>query len=162
MNGNAAIISTYRRYPDADAAVKTLTSAGFPIRNLGIIGDKYHTELSVMDWRVARNRIKRWSLRGAATGALSALVLASIFDATSHSGTVTLFDYLAVIVVLIIEGAVVGGGFGLVFAVASNFRARKTGGVPCERLTRIDSFLLVVRGTPEQTARARTIIAGVP
>lgn len=162
MNGNAAIISTYRRYPDADAAVNILTSAGFPIRNLGIIGDEYHMELNVADWRTAADRIKLWSLRGAVAGALCALFAAAMFAATSFSGNADLFDYLAAIVVIVIEGAVFAGGLGLLLAVSSNFRARRTAGVPCERITRIDSFLLVARGTPEQAVRARTIIASRP
>ncbi len=161
MASNAAIISTFERYPDADAAVKTLTDAGFPLRNLGIIGNGYHTEFRSAGWRKAGDRIKLWSMRGALSGAAAAVVLGAVFTPTSVSGSVFVLGYIAAVIVCAIEGAAAIGGLSLAGAIACNAIEQKTGAIHYDRVTKADGFQVIARGTAEQTDRGKAIVAAM-
>ena len=159
MTNSTEIISRFERYPDTDSAVAMLTGAGFSLRNLGIIGDEYRAEFTIAGLTRAGDRIKRWSMCAAFCGAAVAFVSGAVFTPLSISGSVLVLDYLATIVVYIIEGAVTGGALGLVCAMANNSVERKSGIIPLDRILRAENFLLVARGTPEQNARAKSLVA---
>jgi len=159
MRGEASIISNFDCYPDADAAVTKLTSAGYSLRDLGIIGEEYHTEPGPAAWFAVGERIKRWSVCGAIAGGASALVLGAIFTPTSISGNVFLLGYMAAVLVCIIEGAAAAGGLGLAGALVCNSLEQRSGGIRSRHVTKADSYLLVARGTAEQAERARALIA---
>jgi hypothetical protein len=159
MQNNAAIISTYDRYPDADAAVKTLTGAGFALRNLGIIGDGHHTEYRLAGWREAGDRIKLWSLGGVLCGGVGGLFLGAIFTPTT--GDDFMLNYFAAVTVCIIEAATALGGLGLIAAIACNAIGRKNGNFRYERVTKANSYVVIARGTRDQTDRGKAIVAAM-
>jgi hypothetical protein len=158
MPDNAAIVSVFDRYRDADAAVKTLSGAGFPMRDLGIIGSRHHTEFAAAAPQDTMKRTKRWAARAAFAGALAALMLGLFSTPAAASGSIPLLGYLAALAVYGIEGAVVLGGLGIAGALLLSFLARNSGAIGHGRVTRADGYLVIVRGSEEQTARARTIV----
>jgi hypothetical protein len=157
MRGDATIISNFTRYPDADAAVTRLTGAGFPLKDLGIIGDGHYAEYE--PHREFGERVKLWSMRGTRIGGAGALVLGALFTPASLSGNDFVLSYIAAVLVCVLEGAAAAGCLGLAGALVCNSLERKAGGSGRRSVTRADSYILVARGTPEQTARARALIA---
>ncbi len=159
MQGNAAIISTYDCYPDADAAVKALTGAGFAMRNLGIIGNGHHVEYRLAGWRKAGHRMRLWSLSGILCGGVGGLFLGAAFMPTT--GDDFMLGYVAAIAVCAIEAATALGGLGLFAAIACNAVGRKNGAFRYERVTKANSYVVIARGTPTQTDRGKAIIAAM-
>jgi hypothetical protein len=161
MDGNAAIVSVFNRYRDADAAVKTLTGAGFPIRDIGIIGDEYHTEFAAADAFNGNGRVESWGVRGAVAGALGALMLDALIMSTTTSGGAPVYAYLVAVGVYVIEGAVALGCLGMMAAAICNFAERRSGAVHYDRRTVADGFLVILRATGEQTVRAKRILSAM-
>jgi len=159
MPRDAAVISAFDRYRDADAAVKTLTGAGFSMRDLGIIGREYHTELAAAGFHSANGRIRLWGARGAFAGGLGALILGALFTPTSILGSVVVLGYAAAVFVCVIEGAAAIGGLSMMGAMSYSFLERKNGGLHYDRVTKAEGFLVVVRGNAAETARAKAIVA---
>jgi len=157
MRADATIISNFARYPDADAAVTRLTGAGFPLRDLGIIGDGHHAEYEPCC--EFGERIKLWGMRGTRVGAAGALVLGILFTPASLSGGDFVLGYLAAVLVCVMEGAAAAACIGLAGALICNSLEQRVGGSGRRSVTRAVSYILVARGTPEQTARARALIA---
>jgi hypothetical protein len=161
VQSNAEIISNFERYQDADAAVAALTGAGFPLRNLGIVADGFHTEFEPAVWRKGSDRTRLWSTRGALAGAAGAFILGALFTPASAWGAISVLAYLAAIIVWVIEGVAAGAGLGLAGALACNFLERKTGAIHYKRVTKVDSFQVIARGTAEQTDYGKKIVAAM-
>jgi hypothetical protein len=69
-------------FPDHDAAekaVKTLTAAGFAMKNLGVVGRGYHSEEKVVGFYTAGDRVKFWGSRGAFWGGFWGLFFGALF-----------------------------------------------------------------------------------
>jgi hypothetical protein len=97
-------------------------------------------------------------MRGALAGGAGSFVLGAVFTPASISDSVFLLGYVAALAVYVIEGAAIGSGLGLASAMARDFGARKLGFVTYDRTLRAERFLLVARGTTEQTDRAKSLI----
>jgi hypothetical protein len=68
------VVAVFADHPAAEAAVKKLTSAGFEMKNLSIVGKGYHTDEKVVGFYNTGDRVKFWGTRGAfgaASGACS-------------------------------------------------------------------------------------------
>ncbi len=67
-------VAVFADHNEAETAVKKLSTAGFEMKNLSIIGKRYHTDEKVVGFYNAGDRIKVWGTRvpsGAASGAYS-------------------------------------------------------------------------------------------
>jgi hypothetical protein len=68
-------IAVFPNHDDAERAVKTLTAAGFDMKNLSVVGKGYHSEEKVVGFYNIGDRIKFWGSRGAFLGRLLGPVL---------------------------------------------------------------------------------------
>lgn len=152
------VIAVFADHPAAETAVKKLTTAGFEMKNLSIVGKGYHTDEKIVGFYNAGDRIKFWGTRGAFWGGFWGLFLGGLFMTIPVVGHVIVLGYLATIVVAGIENAVVVGGLSALGAALYSIGVPKDSVLQYETAVKNDSFLVMARGMAEDIARAKTIL----
>jgi len=158
MENPDTIIAVFNAHRGAEAAIKSLTSAGFTMKQLSVIGKGYHTEENVVGFYNTGDRVKFWGERGAFWGGLWGLFFGGLFLSVPIIGHVVVLGYLASIVASGVETAVIAGGLSAVGAAIYGIGIPKDSVIRYETDLKADNFLLLVHGTPEETVRAREIL----
>ena len=105
-----SVIAVFADHNAAETAVKKLTTAGFEMKNLSVVGKGYHTDEKVVGFYNAGDRVKFWGKRGAFWGGLWGLFFGGLFLTIPVVGHVVVLGYLATIAIAGIENAVIVGG----------------------------------------------------
>lgn len=99
------VVSTYDRYEDAKHAVDVLARAGFPVREVSIMGN----DLRSVERVTGRLTYGRVALMGALSGAYLGLFLGILLFIFQPDNSAILGVFLAAVVI--------GAGFGMLFGV---------------------------------------------
>jgi hypothetical protein len=156
-----SVIAVFGDHPAAEEAVKKLTSAGFEMKNLSIVGKGYHTDEKVVGFYNTGDRVKFWGTRGAFWGGFWGLFLGGLFMAIPVVGHVVVLGYLAAIVAGGIENAVVVGGLSALGAALYSIGVPKDSVLQYETTLKTDRFLVMAHGPAAEVARAKTILGTV-
>jgi hypothetical protein len=151
-------IAVFPNHDAAEGAVKTLTAAGFAMKNLSVVGKGYHSEEKVIGFYTAGDRIKFWGSRGAFWGGFWGLFFGGLFLLSPVTGPVVVLGFLATIIASAIENAVVVGGVAALAAALYSIGVPKDSVLQYESAIKADSFLVMARGAAEEIARAKTIL----
>ena len=151
-------IAVFSDHSSAEKAVKTLTAAGFDMKNLSVVGKGYHSEEKVVGFYNIGDRIKFWGSRGAFWGGFWGLFFGGLFLATPVSGPVLIVGYLAAVIISGIEIAVIVGALGALGAALYSIGIPKDSVLQYESDIKADSFLVMARGAAEDVERAKTIL----
>jgi hypothetical protein len=152
------VIAVFAEHPAAEAAVKKLTTAGFEMKNLSVVGKGYHTEEKVVGFYNAGDRVKFWGTRGAFWGGVWGLFLGGLFVTIPVVGHVVVLGYLATIAITAIENAVVVGGLSALGAALYSIGIPKDSVIQYEAAVKADGFLVMAHGGAEEIARAKAIL----
>ncbi len=151
-------IAVFPTHGAAEGAVKTLTGAGFPMKDLSVVGKGYHSEEKVMGFYTAGDRVKFWGTRGAFWGGFWGLFFGGLFLASPVTGPVVVLGFLATVIVTAIEDAVLVGGVAALAAALYSIGVPKDSVIQYESDIKADRFLVMARGTAEAAARAKEIL----
>src|SRR5277367_3847462 len=110
METTDTVIAVFADHPAAEAAVKKLTTAGFEMKDLSVVGKGYHTEEKAVGFYNVGDRVKFWGARGAFWGGLWGLFFGGLFLTIPVVGHVIVLGYLASVAISAVETAVVVGG----------------------------------------------------
>lgn len=152
------IIAVFADHNAAEAAVKKLTTAGFEMKNLSVVGKGYHTDEKVVGFYNIGDRIKFWGTRGAFWGGFWGLFLGGLFMTIPVVGHVVVLGYLATIVMSGIESAVMVGGVSALGAALYSIGVPKDSVIKYETAVKTDNFLVMAHGPAAEIARAKTIL----
>src|SRR6202020_3209360 len=94
-----SVIAVFSEHNAAEAAIKKLTTAGFEMKNLSVVGKGYHTDEKVVGFYNTGDRIKFWGVRGAFWGGFWGLFMGGMFMTVPVVGQVVVLGYVAAIVV---------------------------------------------------------------
>src|ERR1700712_1852919 len=119
MDEDRAVVAVFADHPEADAAVKKLTAAGFEMKHLSVVGKGYHTEEKVIDFYNIGDRVKFWGSRGAFWGGLCGLFFGGMILVIPIIGHVVVLGYRATAALSAAEGAFVVGGLGAIGAIGA-------------------------------------------
>jgi hypothetical protein len=161
MEDTNTVIAVFADHPAAETAIKKLTSAGFDMKNLSVVGKGYHTDEKVVGFYNTGDRIKFWGTRGAFWGGFWGLFLGGLFVTVPVVGQVVVLGYIASIVVAAIENAVVVGGISALVAALYSIGVPKDSVIQYETAIKTDSFLVMAHGPAAEIARAKTILGTV-
>lgn len=153
------VIGVFPNHDAAETAVKSLSGAGFDMKNLSLVGKGYHSDEKVMGFYSAGDRVKFWGTRGAFWGGFWGLFFGGIFMTIPIVGHVIVLGYLAAVAVSAVEGAVVVGGLGALGAALYSIGIPKDSVIQYEADMKIDRFLVMAHGSDEEIARAKKILA---
>ena len=152
------VIAVFADHNAAEAAVKTLTAAGFEMKNLSVVGKGYQTDEKVVGFYNTGDRIKFWGTRGALWGGLWGMFFGGLFLTIPVVGHVVVLGYLASMAIYGIENAIVVGGMSALGAALYGIGVPKDSVIQYETAVKADSFLVMAHGTAGEMVRAKTIL----
>jgi uncharacterized membrane protein len=158
MNQNNSIVAIYPTHTAAEAAVKELQQSGFDMKKLSIVGRDYHTDEHVVGYYNAGDRMKYWGKMGAFWGGLWGWMFGAAFFFIPGIGPMLVAGPLVGWIVGALEGAAVVGGLSAIGAGLYSIGIPKDSILRCETALKTDKFVLVARGTPDETAHAKEIL----
>ena len=158
MENSDTVVAIFSEHTAAEAAIKKLAADGIDVKHISLIGKGYSTDEKVVGFYNAGDRVKVWGSRGAFWGGLWGWLFGGVFLFVPVLGHVFVLGWLATSVISALEGAVVVGGISALSAALISSGIPKDSVLKYETEINADSFLVLVRGTGEELARARTII----
>ena len=158
MPSPGSVIAVFEDHQLAEKAVKDLTAAGLEMKNLSVVGKGFHTEEHVVGFYNLGDRVKFWGKRGAFWGGLWGLFFGGVFLTIPIVGHVVVLGYLASVLVSAIESAVVVGGVSALGAALYSIGVPKDSVLDYETAVKADGYLVMVRGTEDEIARAKEIL----
>ena len=159
MEKTDTVIAVFADHNAAEGAIKKLTAAGFEMKNLSVVGKGYHTDEKVVGFYTTGDRVKFWGTRGAFWGGFWGLLFGGLFMTIPVVGHVVVLGYLATVVLAGIENAVVVGGLSALGAALYSLGIPKDSVLAYETAIKADDFLVMARGSADEVARAKTILA---
>jgi hypothetical protein len=154
-----SVVAVYGDHNSAEAAVKKLITSGFETKNLSVVGKGYHTDEKVVGFYTTGDRVKFWGTRGAFWGGFWGLLFGGLFMTVPFVGHVVVLGYLASGVLAGIENAIVVGGLSALGAALYSLGIPKDSVLAYETAIKADDFLVMARGSADEMARAKTILA---
>ena len=152
-------IAVFPAHEAAENAVKSLTEAGFDMKNLSVVGKGYHSEEKVVGFYNMGDRVKFWGSRGAFWGGFWGLFLGGLFMTIPIVGHVVVLGYLATILVAGLENAAVVGGLSALGAALYSMGIPKNSVIQYETDLKADGFLVMARGSVAEVERAKKLLA---
>ena len=155
------VVAIFADHQAAEAAVKKLSTAGFEMNKLSIVGKGYHTDEKVVGFYNVGDRVKFWGKRGAFWGGLWGLFFGGLFMTVPVVGHVIVLGYLAAVALSAVESAVMVGGLSALGAALYSIGIPKDSVIQYEAALKADSFLVMAHGTAAEMARAKAILGTV-
>jgi len=158
MNENDAPVYIFKTHKEAEDAVRLLMSSGFDPKQLSLIGKGYHSEQHPVGFYTAGDRIKSWGGAGALWGGFWGLLFAPAVFFLPGLGLVAMAGPFVSLLVGVLEGAVLIGGVSAVGAALMQLGVSKDQVVKYENALTVDSYVLMVHGTPAEAHKARMLL----
>ena len=158
MNTSDTVIAVFPDHEAAEKAIRSLTDAGFQMKNLSVVGKGYHTEEKVLGFYNAGDRIKLWGSRGAFWGGFWGLFLGGAVLTIPVVGHVIILGSIAATVVAAMEGAVVVGGLSGLAAALYGLGIPEDSVIEYETAVKADGFIVMAHGAADEIGRAKLIL----
>jgi hypothetical protein len=159
MDRHETVVAVFPNHEAAEKAVRSLTTAGFEMTNLSVVGKGYHSEEKVVGFYNTGDRVKFWGTRGAFWGGFWGLFFGGLFMTIPVVGHVVVLGYLAAIVASGLENAVVVGGLSALGAALYGMGIPKNSVLQYETDLKADGFLVMARGSAAEVERAQKLLA---
>jgi hypothetical protein len=153
-----SVIGVFADHQGAEKAIKALTSAGFDMKSLSVVGKGYHTDEKVTGFYNMGDRVKFWGSRGAFWGGFWGLFFGGMVLTIPIVGHVVVLGYLAAAIFSGLEGAVTVGGLSALGAALYSIGIPKNSVINYEAYLKADNFLVMAHGSTTEMTRAREIL----
>ncbi|MEO8936935.1 MAG: DUF1269 domain-containing protein [Burkholderiaceae bacterium] len=158
MNDNDAPVYIFKTHKEAEAAVRLLMRSGFDPARLSLVGKGYHSEEHPVGFYTAGDRIRSWGGAGAFWGGFWGLLFAPAVFFLPGLGLVAMAGPFVSTLVGVLEGAVLIGGVSALGAALIEIGVPKDQVVKYENALTVDSYVLMVHGTPAEAHKARMLL----
>ncbi len=160
MEHDQASVYVYNTHVEAEEAIRLLSRSGFDVKKLSLVGKGYHSEEHPVGFYTANDRIKSWGGVGAFWGGLWGLLLGPAIFVVPGIGLMAMAGPLVASLVGVLEGAVVVGGLSALGAALTSIGVPKDEVIRYETALKADKFVLMVHGSTDDVAQARSVLAG--
>jgi hypothetical protein len=155
-----AAVSICNSHQEAEAAIQTLKKFGFDVKKLSLIGKGYHSEEHPVGFYSTGDKIRAWGSTGAFWGSMWGILMAPAVFLLPPLGMVAMAGPVVSVVISALEGAVLVGGLSAVGAALSELGVPKDQVIVYETALKADKYVLMVHGSDDEVARAKSILAG--
>jgi len=159
MEKPSSSVYIFNTHVEAEEAIQLLNRSGFDVKKLSVVGKGYHTEEHPVGFYTAGDRIKSWGGMGAFWGGIWGLLLAPAVFFLPGLGLVAMAGPVVSALVGALEGAVVVGGVSALSAALTQIGVPKDQVVKYEISLKSDKYVLIVHGSAEDEAKARSVLA---
>jgi hypothetical protein len=160
MEKKEAPCFVFNTHVEAEAAIRSLSRSGIDMKKLSLVGKGYHSEEHPVGFYTAGDRIKSWGGAGAFWGAMWSLLFGPAVFFLPGFGLIAMAGPLVTVLVGALEGAVVLGGASALGAALSQIGVPKDQIIKYETAVRADKFVLMLHGSADEVAKARSVLAG--
>ena len=158
MSDKNSVVAIFASHDKAEDAVRKLQKSGFDMKKLSIVGKDYHTDEHVVGYYNAGDRMKYWGKLGAFWGGFWGLLFGSAFFWVPGIGPLLVAGPLAAAILGALENAVLVGGLSALGAGLYSLGIPKDSVVEYETAVKAGNLVLVAHGTPEDVAKAKSIV----
>jgi uncharacterized membrane protein len=158
MSDKNSVVAVYASHDKAEDAVRKLQKSGFDMKKLSIVGKDYHTDEHVVGYYNAGDRMMYWGKLGAFWGGFWGLLFGSAFFWVPGIGPLLVAGPLAAAILGALENAVLVGGLSALGAGLYSLGIPKDSVVEYETAVKAGNLVLVAHGTPEDVAKAKSIV----
>ena len=149
----------FRTHSLAEEAIQTLGKAGFDMKKLSLVGKGYHTEEHPVGFYSVGDKMLAWGGTGAFWGGIWGLLFAPAVFLLPGLGLIAMAGPIVAMLIGALEGAVVVGGVSALGAALTRIGVPKDEVVKYETALKVDQFLLLVHGTADEQAHARSVLS---
>lgn len=158
MSDTNSAVAVFKNHAKAEEAIRELQKNGFDMKKLSIVGKDYHTDEHVVGYYNAGDRMMYWGSAGALWGGFWSLLFGSAFFAIPGIGPILVAGPMAMWIVGALESAIVVGGFSALGAALASIGIPNNSVLQYETEIKNGRLLLVVHGTSEEVARAKSVL----
>ena len=158
MSNKNSVVAVFASHDKAEDAVRKLQKSGFDMKKLSIVGKDYHTDEHVVGYYNAGDRMMYWGKLGAFWGGFWGLLIGSAFFWVPGIGPLLVAGPLAAAIIGALENAVLVGGLSALGAGLYSLGIPKDSVVEYETAVKAGNLVLVAHGTPEDVAKAKSIV----
>ena len=160
MDKYNAVVRLYDPHAEAKATVNDLQRLGFAMNRLSIVGKDYHFDEGARGYcHLAAELMKTWEELGSVSGGLSRLLLGSGFYFIPGIGAVIVFGPLVGSIVRAMEAAVIADDLSALGAGLQSIGIPRHSIVEYETAVKLDKFIIIAHGAPDDLAAARDVVA---
>ncbi|OOG58709.1 DUF1269 domain-containing family protein [Polaromonas sp. C04] len=152
-------VYVFNTHVEAEQAIRLLGTSGFDVKKLSLVGKGYHSEEHPVGFYTMGDKMKTWGGIGAFWGGIWGLLLAPAVFFLPGVGLVAMAGPVVSMLVGALEGAVVVGGVSALGAALTKIGVPKDEVIKYETALKADKFVLMVHGSAEEQAKARTVLA---
>lgn len=157
-DNNNAVVAVFDTHTLAEEAIRKLQATGFDMKKLSIVGKDYHTEEHVVGYYNTGDRVASWGKFGAFWGGIWGFLFGSALFFIPGIGPIVIGGPLVGWLVGALEGAVVVGGMSALGAALYGIGIPKDSIIDYETQIKADKFVVVAHGTPDDVAKAKTVL----
>lgn len=143
---------------EAEEAMRLLNARGFAMRKLSLVGKAPHSDQHAVGSYRTRSRIQTWGRMGACCGGAWGLLFAPALILVPGNGVLALASPVVTALAGVLEGAVFVGGISALGAALTKIRVPKDQVIRNEWAPKARKHCLVVHGSPEEVAKARSVL----
>ena len=158
MSTTDSVVALYPSHLEAEAAVKALQHSGFDMTMLSIVGRDTHTDEHVVGYYNAGDRMRVWGKTGAFWGWIWGCLFGSAFFVIPGVGPLLIAGPLVGWLLGALESTVVVGGLSMLGAGLFSLGIPRDSIVRYETALKTDKFLIMVHGSSEDVAKAKTTL----
>jgi hypothetical protein len=160
MEKKDSSVYVFNTHVEAEEAIQSLNRSGFDVKKLSLVGKGYHSEEHPVGFYTMGDRIKTWGGIGAFWGGIWGLLLAPAIFFLPGLGLMAMAGPVVSVLVGALEGAVVVGGLSALGAALTQIGVPKDQVIKYETALKADKYVLMVHGTDEEVAKARSVLEG--
>ena len=158
MSKQNSVVAIFESHTQAEDAVRELQKSGFDMKKLSIVGKDYHTDEHVVGYYTTGDRMMYWGKLVRFWGGLWGMLFGSAFFLVPGVGPLLVAGPLVAWIVGALEGAVVTGGLTALGAGLYSIGIPKDSVLQYETAVKSGNYVLVAHGTPEDVAKAKSIV----
>jgi hypothetical protein len=151
-------VAIFETHDAAEAAIKRLIDSGIDPKKISVVGKGYHSEEHPVGYYNTGDRVKYWGKEGAFWGGIWGLLMGGLFLWVPGFGPMVASGPLVSMIVVGLEGAVLGAGFGALGAALVSAGIPKDSVIKYEKAVKADKYLVLVQGSKEEVEKAKTIL----
>ena len=158
MHDQAVAVAVHDSHALAEQSIQKLRDSGFDMKVVSILGRETAAPEDAAGFHGAADRVRFSAELGVFWGGLLGALLSPARFLLPGLGSVLALGPVATVIADALEGAIVAGGAGALAGALGSIGIPHASSQRYEDEIKAGKFLVMVRGTPEQAARAHEIL----
>ena len=157
---SSSIVAVYPDHASAEDAVKVLEEAGFSLKSISIMGRDFQVSETPIGFVTTGDVAAQGASAGAWAGGIFGLLMGAAFLILPGIGPVVIAGPLAAALLGGVEGAIAGAAIGGLSGALIGLGVSKEHAIKYETELKAGKFVVALRGTSDEVARAQTLLRG--